>query len=388
MTKAELISAVQGNTGRTDKDDVIGIGLNLGLIEIYQRCAIKANRVIQVLGLSNGDQFVEMSRILGWNDMCLVVSAFIQWAGTRTKFPIKTKKQAIKFYQDYLQGGIPEFGYLESERIYLVPLATSTEDSLVTDYADCEDVTEWGIVSGITIANEWVDFKVGTKSMKISIGSSFAGGAAVASTDFSAVVDASDAKYIAVWLRSTIDVAANLIEIVLSDQDSGEKAGTYVTCPVDKALKAGEWTRVEIVPTTGSFSLLSSALSWGIYIDSAVGEGEILIDDIRLVRDEIGENNMSLEITADLVTKSFVLDTTENPVPGGDLTLINFATQYLFRNIGSIGRANDFYQQYQIALRSLCKYQAKTHTDISYNFADLLNHRHRRQDIILLSQPE
>ena len=385
MTKAELTSAVQGNTGRTDKDDVIAIALNLGLLEIYQKCPVRASRMKQVLGLSNGDKFVELSEIPGWNNMCLVLGAFIEHSEVRQPFPLKTKKKAIDFFQDRNQGGVPEFGYVEDERIYLVPWNNTTEDSTVTDYADCETASAWSGTTGSVLSNEWVQKKVGDKSMKLTIGSTFAGGGAAASGSFAAV-DASDTQYLAVWIKSSVDVAGSLITITASEAAAGEDTGEAVTCTVTQALEAGVWKRVQIVPSSGSFGSLKALISWGIYIDSSIGECEILFDDIRLVKDELGENDLLLEVTADLVVKSFVATTTENPVPGGDLTLINFATQYLFRNLGSIGRANDFYQQYQIALRSLSKYQKKTHADISYDFIELL--KRKNHDIVLLSKPE
>jgi hypothetical protein len=86
--------------------------------------------------------------------------------------------------------------------------------------------------------------------------------------------------HIGFWLRSDTTLAANALEVVVSESNhaSGEKTGTYVEC-LSTALTADTWTFVSLAKTLTDFD---ATISVSIYANATIANGtNVWLDDIR-----------------------------------------------------------------------------------------------------------
>jgi len=157
---------------------------------------------------------------------------------------------------------------------------------------DCEDV--WVAGSGDTIAVDATagEYVRGSKSVKITLASAAADGDKLAYEDFSAInltnvyvdYDSTGIQLteISFWIKSSIALAPNAFELVVSEAANGAKTGTvdvnYSLC-LTTALAADTWTFVQLTKTLTS---LNAVVSVALYANATIADGTIIrIDDVR-----------------------------------------------------------------------------------------------------------
>ena len=144
---------------------------------------------------------------------------------------------------------------------------------------DCE--TGWAAGSGDTVDHDSTvgDYIRTSKSVRIILAAERSDGDQLAYKDISSV-DISAHTHIGFWIKASTDLAANSIEIVVSESNhaAGEKTGTYVEC-LAGALTAGTWSFVCLEKTLTDFN---AVVSCSIYANTTLAAGVVLkIDDIR-----------------------------------------------------------------------------------------------------------
>lgn len=136
----------------------------------------------------------------------------------------------------------------------------------------------WTQGSGDTVAYDATDFIKGSKSLKVTLAAGRSDGDLLAYKDISSV-DASARTEISFWIKSSTDLAAGALEIVVSESNhaSGEKTGTYVEC-LSTVLTADKWTHVSLTKTLSSYN---AVISVSLFANAALASGLIVrVDDI------------------------------------------------------------------------------------------------------------
>jgi len=150
-----------------------------------------------------------------------------------------------------------------------VPITTSTV------LEDCEDV--WVAGSGDTIATDATNYIEGSKSVKITLVAQRSDGNKLAYENITSD-DITAHNSIGFWIRSSTDLAANALEIVVSESADGAKAGTYLEC-LTTALTADTWSFVRLAKTLTDYN---AVVSVAIYANATLASGLVInIDDVR-----------------------------------------------------------------------------------------------------------
>lgn len=172
--------------------------------------------------------------------------------------------------------------------------ATSLNWTHITPSVDLDEC-EAGWTKGQaadTVAHVTTSFIRGAKSMKLTLGAGRSNGDQLAYKDISSVdirttnitgktgAATKVLTHIGFWIKSSIALAAEALEIVVSESNhaSGEKTGTYVES-LSTALTADTWTFVSVAETLTDFN---AVLSVSLYADATIASGTIIhLDDIR-----------------------------------------------------------------------------------------------------------
>jgi hypothetical protein len=140
---------------------------------------------------------------------------------------------------------------------------------------------EAGFTAGtsVTVTHDSTVKVRGSYSLKMVLTAGRSDGDQLAYKDIGSA-DISTHNSIGFWIRSSATLAANAIEIVVSESNhaSGEKTGTYVEC-LATALVADTWTFVRLAKTLTS---LNAVISVSVYANATLASGLIVyLDDVR-----------------------------------------------------------------------------------------------------------
>lgn len=141
---------------------------------------------------------------------------------------------------------------------------------------NCE--SGWTGGTSVTLAHDDEHIR-SSKSAKLTLTAARADGDQLAYKDISSV-DISAMTHIGFWIKSSAALAANALEIVISESNhaSGEKTGTYVEC-LTTALTADTWTFVCLAKTLTSYD---AVISCSIYANATLADELVIyLDDIR-----------------------------------------------------------------------------------------------------------
>ncbi len=196
--------------------------------------------------------------------------------------------------------------------------ATSGLWELVTNgqmLEDCE--SGWTKGQGAdAVAYDSTDFKVTSKSLKVTLNAERSDGDQLAYKDVS-TLDISDCDNIAFWIKSSIALSASALEVVVSESNhaSGEKTGTYVEV-LATALAADTWVYVELAKTLTDFN---AVISISLYANATIASGAIIhLDGIRAVDPYSGDDADFWDTAAmkdvDDTTQKFVATNGVDPV--------------------------------------------------------------------------
>lgn len=137
----------------------------------------------------------------------------------------------------------------------------------------------WTQGSGDTITHDTTHKVKGTKSLKIVLGAARSDGDLLAYKDISSA-DITAHNNIGFWIRSSTDLAAEALEIVVSESNhgSGEKTGTYVEC-LSTALTADTWKFVQLAKTLTDYN---AVISVSIFANATLADELVIyLDDVR-----------------------------------------------------------------------------------------------------------
>ena len=158
----------------------------------------------------------------------------------------------------------------------------------ITPAIDLEDCNSgWTQGSGDTVVYDTSDKMRGSGSLKITLVAERSDGNQFAYKDISSV-DASSMTHVGFWIKSSVALAANALEIVVSESNhaSGEKTGTYVET-LTTALVADTWKFVCLAKILTSFD---AVISCSIYANATIASGTIIrLDDIRAYDEFTGD---------------------------------------------------------------------------------------------------
>lgn len=145
----------------------------------------------------------------------------------------------------------------------------------------------WTQGSGDTVAYDTTDKIEGSGSLKITLAAERSDGNLLAYKDISSV-DVTSMTHVGFWIKSSIDLAANALEIVVSESNhaSGEKTGTYVET-LTTALVADTWKFVCLAKTLTSFD---AVISCSIFANATIASATVIrLDDIRAYDEMAGD---------------------------------------------------------------------------------------------------
>jgi len=146
-----------------------------------------------------------------------------------------------------------------------------------TDLDECE--SDWTAGANVTNSDD-TTYKIrGSASQKFLTTDDLSDGDQIGYKDISSL-DISAHTHVGFWIRSSIALAAEALEIVVSESNhaSGEKTGTYVET-LTTALVADTWTFVSVEKTLTSFD---AVISVSIYANATIADAtSIYLDDIR-----------------------------------------------------------------------------------------------------------
>jgi len=180
-----------------------------------------------------------------------------------------------------------------------------TDDNLwlqITPSIDLDDCnTGWTAGTNVTLAHDDTDKIRGTKSAKMTLDAERSDGDQLAYKDIDSV-DVHLMTHIGFWIKSSIDLAANALEIVVSESNhaSGEKTGTYVEC-LTTALVADTWKFVCLAKTLTDFN---AVISCSIYANATIADEAIIrLDDIRAYDEMAGDvaKSVSCALATDII---------------------------------------------------------------------------------------
>jgi len=129
MTKSELVSLVAGETGRSDKAELIGTYLEMGLREIGLRHTFREMVHEEDLEFEAGDGSVQLPE--GCHQ---VVEARVIDGTMSRKFELRRKKWVVELWPNVeaLSRGRPWVGYIEGGKVMLYPVSNGSYKLRVT----------------------------------------------------------------------------------------------------------------------------------------------------------------------------------------------------------------------------------------------------------------
>lgn len=150
-------------------------------------------------------------------------------------------------------------------------VGVKTINKVVVD--DCEDAWDEYTASNVTSGVSTTDFKIGTKSVKIDIGSAVSANTLLCTEVISANLSAQ--THLNLWMKSTVAVSAGDLQLLLDDTASCASPLEAINIP---ALAPNAWTRVSLPLANPSAD--GAIISIGLKMITDLGAFSILIDDI------------------------------------------------------------------------------------------------------------
>ena len=135
----------------------------------------------------------------------------------------------------------------------------------------------------------------GASSLKIGVIDAASDGDQLAYKDISST-DITAHTHIGFWIKSSIDLAASALEIVISESNhaAGEKTGTFVEV-LATALTADTWKFVSLAKTLTDYN---AVISCSIYANATIAAGTVIhLDDIRGYSEFSGDVNKRVNST-------------------------------------------------------------------------------------------
>ncbi len=174
---------------------------------------------------------------------------------------------------------------------------------------NCEDAWNEQVVSGVTSELDAADFKVGAGSIKLTMADGAAAG--ILASETISVASLADYTHLTMWVKSSINVAASKLQILLDEH--GVCASPLETLNVP-ALTANTWTPVSLALANPSTDLL--LISIGVKQVDDLGAFILRIDDIRAIQGGLYLPflNESLRMSRNLVSSN-IIRSTRNPNP-------------------------------------------------------------------------
>jgi len=207
-----------------------------------------------------------------------------------------------------LGDGCPVIGIVEYENLsgtkYLLAITTKhrylyddTSDEFYIMGSELDDAeaiggSDWVGGGDVTVALDSVDYKRGSSSVKFTVGSG-AGTGKLAYTNTVNTSDISSNSHVGFWIKSSIDLDENDLELVVSQSSDGDKTGTYETLQIP-AVPADTWTYVSIEMSS---SPPSAVASLGLYQAVDKGAFVLKLDDIRAFYEWTGDEDDILDWT-------------------------------------------------------------------------------------------
>ncbi len=171
----------------------------------------------------------------------------------------------------------------------------------ITPSVDLENCDSgWTGGTSVTLAHDTDDKIRGSGSAKITLDAGRSNGDQLAYKDISSV-DITSMTHIGFWIKSSVSLAANALEVVVSESNhaSGEKTGTYVEA-LSTALTADTWKFVCLAKTLTDYN---AVISCSIYANATIASGVIIrLDDIRAYDEMAGDADkpMSCSLATDI----------------------------------------------------------------------------------------
>lgn len=162
-----------------------------------------------------------------------------------------------------------------------------------TDLEECE--TGWTAGANVSVGHDTSFFIRGSKCLQMTLDAQLTDGDQMAYKDIVSA-DISSMTHIGFWIRSSVALAANAIEVVISESNhaAGEKTGTYVEC-LSTALAVNTWTFVSLAKTLSTFN---ATVSCSVYANTTLASGvAVRIDDIRAYSEFSGDADKRVNST-------------------------------------------------------------------------------------------
>lgn len=194
------------------------------------------------------------------------------------------------------------------------------------DLENCD--SGWTQGSGDTVAYDTSDKIRGSGSLKITLVAERSDGNQLAYKDISSV-DITSMTHIGFWIKSSINLAANALEIVVSESNhgSGEKTGTYIET-LTTALVADTWKFVCLAKTLTSFN---AVISCSIFANATIADATVIrLDDIRAYDEMAGHVDKA-------ISSSLATDINEFTGNGGLAQILSNQVDDLFYYEGDSG---------------------------------------------------
>lgn len=186
---------------------------------------------------------------------------------------------------DYLDArGLRHLIALTTTKAYKYNTTEDGWDNISNFYKElhaCE--SSWTAGTSVTAAYDTTYYKEGSKSLKLTCTAARADGDKLAySADFGATKDCSSATYVGFWVRSSVALAANALEIVVAEDTTAAKTNHYTETLTTAAIPANTWVRVDVAT---DLALINLALCVGVYANATIANGTVIyIDAIEVYK--------------------------------------------------------------------------------------------------------
>jgi hypothetical protein len=145
-----------------------------------------------------------------------------------------------------------------------------------TTVEDCEDAWNELVDGDVTATADATLYCVGTKSCKLAVASNCGAGDILA-TEAIASLDASALTHVALWVRSTVALAAGDIQLLLDEDASCASPSESLNIP---AVSANTWVRVAM-EFAGATASRNALISVGLKMIVDKGAFDLYVDDIQ-----------------------------------------------------------------------------------------------------------
>lgn len=204
------------------------------------------------------------------------------------------------------RNGSIQLGDVFGERVIALPTYESEEGTLTTfaitakhqyrcvsgvweecythELDDGSDVGTWNPVSAnVTLTNV-------ASALHVAVGDAVGVGIICWTDDFDPVKDLTLSNKTVLEIKSSINIAAGKLVLVVSEETDGGRVTNYIDCDIPE-LTADTWTKVYIAATNLAFSDMNAVLSIGFYQDVDLGAFTFDVKDIRVVYEWSGDED-------------------------------------------------------------------------------------------------